>query len=470
MFRLSSGNRSDIELEAEEDAKKAFALLEMRSRIMEKDIERGLERQGGTVVVDDIVLTPYNQAAMRVRDAVIVSKAWRHGASPRDVLTASLLTRRHERTYSIRRPIHQDKRHDMLTMSNSFEKPWAVRGTNYTMEEVRWVDEVDFMQLRCPSLCPRHMRGFEMFTIGDCQSILLKLTNERCSQLREELNSATTRQIEAEELLKVEESEGNGIDIMTEAEMTYLSAMEEVKTISKKLVVAEKAFKLVRERIEKLVARYEALLVKMDATSAMNASSFEESDYTDDYDSHYDSEENDREKEILARRAQRAELRAEVAAREAMLARQEAVKIREEKQRELEVLQQRLAELQSEAISVADRDRSAKIANAIAAAQNSASRTTAKSSDRQGRSVPIVDKSKIDGVKEKFRERMAERIRKGPPSRRGQENTALVSSSGFDTSIGRRKPHPRHRLSGEEMFQHLDFYERSLKAVDVEHY
>lgn len=152
------------QLSKEEDAKKAFALLEMRSRVMEKDIERGLERQGGTVPVDDLVTTPYNQAAHRVRDAVIVSKAWRDGASPRDVVTAALLTRAEERTYCVKRPLWYIDSHQ----------------PSYYLEPVTWLDDTDFMQLRCPSLGPRCMRGFEIFTIGDCQSILLKLTNERC--------------------------------------------------------------------------------------------------------------------------------------------------------------------------------------------------------------------------------------------------------------------------------------------------
>ena len=65
-----------------EDTKKTFALFEMRSRMMESDIERGLDRKGGIVVVDDIVTTEYKQTAQRVRDGVIVSKAWRDGASP----------------------------------------------------------------------------------------------------------------------------------------------------------------------------------------------------------------------------------------------------------------------------------------------------------------------------------------------------------------------------------------------------
>ena len=34
------------------------------------------------MIVDDLVLTPTSQASHRIRDAVIVSKAWRDGASP----------------------------------------------------------------------------------------------------------------------------------------------------------------------------------------------------------------------------------------------------------------------------------------------------------------------------------------------------------------------------------------------------
>jgi hypothetical protein len=164
-------------------------------------------------------------------------------------------------------------------------------------------------------------------------------------QLREELNEATSCQIEAEEWMKNEAETGFDAmaaddSMMTDAEMTYLTAMEEVKTISKQLVVAEKAFQLVRDRIEKLVAKYESLLVKLETESigSGSARSFN-SDSDSDFDSLYDSEEEDREKEILARRAQKAELKAEVAAREAMLAKQEAIKIREEKQAELEELQ-----------------------------------------------------------------------------------------------------------------------------------
>jgi hypothetical protein len=170
MSRHRSPNLDYDDLEREEDATKAFALSEMRSRIMEKDIERGLERQGGTTVVDDIVLTPYHQAALRVRDAVIVSKAWRDGATPQDVINTSLLTRRAERAYFIGRPTNRCNN----------RSPDHFRPARHTWEEVLWVDDLEMSQYRCHSIGPRHLRGYEMFTIGDCQSILLKLCNERC--------------------------------------------------------------------------------------------------------------------------------------------------------------------------------------------------------------------------------------------------------------------------------------------------
>ena len=49
-----SGERTMHDTETLDDTKKAFALFEMRSRIMETDIDRGLERRGGTNVVDDV--------------------------------------------------------------------------------------------------------------------------------------------------------------------------------------------------------------------------------------------------------------------------------------------------------------------------------------------------------------------------------------------------------------------------------
>jgi hypothetical protein len=174
------------EFEKEEDEHRAFALFEMRSRIMEKDIERGLERRGGTVVVDDIVTTSYHRTAHRIRDAVIVCKAWRDGASFSDVVKASLLGRRGDRTYYVKRRIRNGEDHiynsSIISDTASFVSGFssASSSARFYWEPVKWLDDTDILQYRCPSLGSRHMRGFEMFTIGDCQSILLKLTNERC--------------------------------------------------------------------------------------------------------------------------------------------------------------------------------------------------------------------------------------------------------------------------------------------------
>lgn len=168
------------DFDREEDEHKAFALFEMRSRIMEKDIERGLERQGGTVPVDDLVLTAYHRSAHRVRDAVIVCKAWRDGASPKDVINAARLTQRDVRTYYIKRPVRGDSSKSSDAASTFSGYSGYAASSRYWWEPVKWIDDTDFLLHRCPSLGPRNMRGSEMFTIGDCQSILLKLTNEQC--------------------------------------------------------------------------------------------------------------------------------------------------------------------------------------------------------------------------------------------------------------------------------------------------
>jgi hypothetical protein len=277
------------------------------------------------------------------------------------------------------------------------------------------------------------------------------------------LNRATARQIDVEELMKEEGDDGEGM--MTEAEMIYLSSMEEVKTISRKLVVAEKAFSLVRDRIEKLVAKYEALLVKIENENYAPSSivTCESSCYSDG-DSYY-SDEDDREKEMLARRAQRAELRAELAVREALLRRQEVKKVQIEKQREIAALHGKLAELQSESShAIADREHSVILARAITAKGSG----DASSLQRRGNRI---NQTTIDGVKQRFRDRMAAKLRVSTGSE-GTSSSYLPSPSTIGSQS--KTPSPRtplpvthkYRLAGEEMFQALDFYERSLKAVD----
>lgn len=469
MCRVTMSNCKNYdELDRAEDEKKVFALFEMRSRIMEKDIERGLERRGGTSVVDDLVTTPTNRRAMRIRDAVIVSKAWRDGAAPMDVVNTARLTQRDQRSYFIKRRNHLPHRGD-------------IKMPPYHWEEVAWIDDTDFMQYRCPSLGARHLHGTEMYTIGDCQSILLKLTNEACIELRFELNNATAKQIEAEELMREEGDYGDGM--MTESEMTYLTAMEEVKTISRKLVVAEKAFALVRDRIRNLVAKYESLLVKIDnedlASSVITA---ESSCYSEDYDSRVSTDFD--EELAWHRRQQRAEVSAELAAREALLTKQSEERVvQEQKHRELKELQTRLAELQSEpSTATTDRQRSVVLAKAIAARkQQQLPREPTATQNENASQV-----SNVEGVKQRFRERMAARMRQKPNAGRADQQPQYGrGSSGQDTTqhpgnryFMQETPKPAGkspalerqkliRLAGEEMFQHLDFYERSLKAVET---
>lgn len=287
-----------------------------------------------------------------------------------------------------------------------------------------------------------------------------------------------------------------GDGMMTESEMIYLTTMEHVKGISKQLVVAGKSFNLVRDRIEKLVARYEAMLIKIENESIATASviTYDESSYySDEYDSEYSSDEDDeeeeeREHEMFQRRAQRAELRAELAAREAIMAKQEAKKIRTDKQQEIDALQHRLAELQSESsFAITEREQSIVLAKAIAQKHGVVTRGS-----QQG-SPPAMQDERINGVKAKFRERMAERMKARGGTHPGNFPAVAPTPSESGSSIqpyrGNRfnsnrpspaavTPRPQHRpvvsarsqrrqLVGEEMYQHLDFYERSLKAVDT---
>ena len=447
------------EFEKEEDEHRAFALFEMRSRIMEKDIERGLERRGGTAVADDSVLTEYNRTAHRIRDAVIVSKAWRDGASPKDVITAAMLTRRHDHTYYIRRPSHRVNE-SVLSQGNFFPSS----SSQDWWEPVEWMDDTSFAQFRCPSLGFRHMRGVELFTIGDCQSMLLKLTNERCVELRLELNDATRRQLEAEEQLAAEGDAEDGM--MTDAEVAYLGSMEEVKTISKDLVQAEQSFKLVRERIEKLVHKYEQLLNKIDTESFAGASSIMtyESSYVSEHDSAYWHAMEERERAVWARRAQRAEVKAQIAAREALLLKQQARMFQEQKQRELEELQQRLNELQSESsYSPVDRAHTAKLAQSFAMHRHD----EIDEDDAEAAEEHEVrdDRGNLDEVKRRFRDRMKTRMQQNgqasvPASSRRCAHTAGPVKRPLDPAL-----RDLFRSAGEEMCQQLDFYERSLRAV-----
>jgi hypothetical protein len=159
---------------------------------------------------------------------------------------------------------------------------------------------------------------------------------------------------------------------------------------------------------------------------------------------------DEREREALARRAQRAELRAELAAREALLAKQQATKVRQEKEKELQALKIRLADLQSESsAAITEREHSVVLARAITAnSRNGAMHQNRVSNAGVGK----ISRSKIDDVKQRFRDRNAAKINKAGGGRQPTDQKNNANSF--------------YRTVGEEMFQHLDFYERSLKAVE----
>lgn len=271
--------------------------------------------------------------------------------------------------------------------------------------------------------------------------------------------------------MKAEEADfdGDGM-MMTEAEMTYLTSMEEVKTVSHKLVLAEKAFHLVRDRIEKLVAKYEALLVQFDNDAESIAPSSvvtDASSYYSDYTSVTFHEE--KEREALARRAQRAELRAELAAREAMLVKQRALELRNEKEMEIQILRQKLNDLQSESsAAIAEREHSMVLARAI-----TASRRTPTTASSPSNVTSTISASKIEDVKQRFRNRAAGRTGLNPPrptpaSSRGFKSSSTLRTRKYQDQNSRDRS-AMFRAVGEEMFQQLDFYERSLKAVEPSH-
>jgi hypothetical protein len=243
--------------------------------------------------------------------------------------------------------------------------------------------------------------------------------------------------------------------MMSDVEMHYLTAMEEVKCLSKKLVSAESAFTLVRDRIQKLISRYEAMLLKIETETESYAGASSVVTYECSFYSDYDnSEYRNEEERIWARRAVRAEVRAEIAVREALLAKQNAKKVHEKKTREIEELKKRLEELQSECSSAsAERDR-------FVASKAGLHHEQPGASHRPNR----INKEKLDGVKKRFRDRMEAKKQPRPP--------ANGRAPLYPTAPRRIAPSPQAQAereliksAGEEMYQQMIFYERSLEAV-----
>ncbi len=136
-----------------------------------------------------------------------------------------------------------------------------------------------------------------------------------------------------------EEAEGS-YDAMTEAEDAYLEAMVEVKTLTKTLSHAERAFEMTKKKIEELVLKYENMLGKEKTSDIENDSNCGDDDLTDK------SSLDRKAKEKLTRRAQRAELKAEVASREAEMAKIEAENSKKEVERIMMQKEKELSALQ----------------------------------------------------------------------------------------------------------------------------
>lgn len=267
-------------------------------------------------------------------------------------------------------------------------------------------------------------------------------------ELRKELNEATAHQLHAEDLMKSERQNYDGT--MTEAEMEYLTAMEEVKTISKQLVAAEQAFSLVRERIEKLIGKYETLLTKIETESFAGASSVMTtgSSYVSDSSEYWDFVDR-----LWAKRQKRAEVRAEIAARESML-KQQPRSVRSSKIREIHALEKRLDDLRSESSDAPTSRQRAAVVKSLDHTRPALSST---------QSSTHSNKNKLEQVKQRFRERMAAKTSLSTP----QATAPRQSHSKHVLSMRTQEQRNLLRSAGKEMAQQKDFYERSLKAVEA---
>ena len=206
------------------------------------------------------------------------------------------------------------------------------------------------------------------------------------------------RQIEAEELMQEEIDMDGDENIVAEAEQLYRDATVEVKTLSIKLVLADKAFALVRSRMEQLVNTIESLLVSIETGEEDSSSTQSEGD-----DGSYASEESREEKAKLAERAKKAELSAEVAVREALLAKQEAEQIKSDKQREIDSLREKLADMETKSQLMASEHRMAYLNGTRA--KTSFDKWEAKSFLESTFDGDDEGSAKKDRLKQKFRQR-----------------------------------------------------------------
>jgi hypothetical protein len=546
-----------------DDSKKGFALSEMRSRIMETDMERGSARRGGTRVEDDLVLTTTNLAALRVRDASVVSKAWRDGASPQDVWTAHLLTRRSTHTHYIKRPLYSsDGSYD-----ENFGEASGVENVTFYWEEVGWMDDLTLEQVKCGG-SGGHGHGLHMFTMGDCQSMLLKLTNEHVQLCEDDLLYALDYQKECEELMRVNQDEDADTDgSMSESEHQLLSAMDETAYLTDKRDKAVRAFGSVKLRITSMISRYETMLVKINEEEeeeefdeeGEHEEFEEEQDFEEEEEQYFEDAvantnhareaalqakafveqeqreymlEQDRVRQELAHaqeqaqlelqhRATAAEERAMMASKEAREAKAQAERFRVEKETQVEELQRKLAAMEMAAKQQMEEARSEVLSykqqvhelveqqSAVGIGISTRSSYSGSKSanghasplDEAARSVLSQTPSpqefkKIQSIKERFRQRsnvndvsnangrnsstspsggMLTPVPASNGHAQGRRSSQRRSSpspspntpaSAHSRRTPRRSPSPSVRMQQQEqMVQHLDFYERSLKSI-----
>ena len=265
-------------------------------------------------------------------------------------------------------------------------------------------------------------------------------------------------------------------DIMTEAEDAYLEAMEEVKTLSKQLVQAEKAFEMAREKIEELVSKYENMLDEIGNDKDDHSDSNNGDDDLSDVSS-LDQEAKDK----LTRRAQRAELKAEVASREAQMAKIEAEKSKQEverlrlqKEQELTALQKRLDDLEAKS-AMMESDFVDKIEfhktfmkdtfkNKVGFSEEMA--TESFNNNTAGAHSSLLYAASTVGIdqdKNEAKERIKARFRQ---RRSGDGKSDLNTSISTDTKERTMVDSIKQKKLSGSVEQRLHFYERSLQAVE----
>lgn len=276
-------------------------------------------------------------------------------------------------------------------------------------------------------------------------------------------------QIEAEEFMQDEIDLDGDENIVAESEQLYRDATIEVKSLSMKLVLADRAFALVRSRMERLVQTIESLLVQIENDGDSQEGTSTTNSDNDDSDTDNSFDDDDQERDRLIERAKRAEMSVEVAVRETLLAKQEAEMVKAEKQREIDELkvccrclmhldyvneylaynlcffaQEKLSEMET---------KSQILTSQYIGSTSYLDKLEAKSilGSTFDKDIEDAREAARDRVKTKFRQR-----RSAP-----QSNT----SDGNESKTRLNAANKQQQLNGEEMYQHLDFYSRSLKSV-----